>query len=275
MERSGVDGRVALAVTPTGMFAERGRAESFGELAERYDRARPSYPDGLLDELLRERPRRVLDAGCGTGKAGALFAQRGCDVLGVEVDARMAEIARTKGIEVEVSRFEVWEPRERRFDLVISGQAWHWIDPRLGAVKAAEVLAERGRIGLFWNIGNPPAHVRERLAPIYARLAPDLENYSVVLGNSGGRAAQTLADLNAAGVFEPAEVSSFAWQQSYGTAAWLDFVSTHSDHRALERQRRERLLEAVGGAIEALGGSFEVVYDTTLVSARRPARAHL
>ena len=113
------------------------------------------------------------------------------------------------------------------------------------------------------------------MAPIYARLAPDLENYSVVLGNSGGRAAQTLADLNAAGVFEPAEVSSFAWQQSYGTAAWLDFVSTHSDHRALETQRRERLLEAVGGAIEALGGCFDVRYETTLVSARLPARAHL
>jgi SAM-dependent methyltransferase len=257
------------------MFEDRGRAESFGELAERYDRARPSYPDALLDELLRDGPRRVLDAGCGTGKAGALFAQRGCDVLGVEVDARMAEIARAKGIPVEVSRFESWEARGRRYELVISGQAWHWIDPRLGAVKAAEVLAEQGRIGLFWNVGDPPAHVRVRLAPIYARLAPELENHSVVLGNSGGRAAQTLADLDASAVFEPAEVRSFAWRQSYDSAAWLDFVGTHSDHLALETQRRERLLEAVGVAIEALGGSFDVLYETTLVSARVPARAHL
>jgi SAM-dependent methyltransferase len=256
------------------MFEDRSRAESFGELAQIYDRARPSYPPALLDALLLERPRRVLDVGCGTGKAGSLFVARGCGVLGVEVDARMAQIARANGLEVEVSQFELWEPGERRFDLVISAQAWHWIEPRLGAAKAADALSGQGQIGLFWNIGDPPVRVRERLAPIYARLEPDLENHSVVLGNSDGRAAQTLADLNASGAFGPVEVSTFPWNQTYETAEWLDFVSTHSDHQALEPSRRERLLTAVGEAIDALGGSFEVPYETSLVSARLPARAH-
>jgi SAM-dependent methyltransferase len=256
-----------------GLFEDRLRAESFGELAELYDRARPSYPDALVDELLRDGARRVLDAGCGTGKAGSLFALRGCEVLGVEVDARMAQIARRSGLDVEISAFERWEPGGRRFDLVISGQAWHWIDPWLGSAKAAAALVEGGRIGLFWNVGDPPAHVRALLAPIYAQLEPGLENYSVVLGNSGRRAAQTLADLSAAGVFGPAGVSTFSWSQEYRTSEWLDFISTHSDHQALEPKRRERLLAAVAEAVEAVGGSFEVPYRTWLVSARLPVPA--
>ena len=74
------------------LFEERHRAESFGGVAELYDRARPSYPPALIEELLSDGPRQVLDVGCGTGIAGALLAMRGCEVLGVEVDERMARL---------------------------------------------------------------------------------------------------------------------------------------------------------------------------------------
>ena len=111
---------------------DRGRAESFGSVARLYDRVRPTYPPELVDWLVAGGCRRVLDVGCGTGIAGALFAARGCEVTGVEVDERMAAVARTKGLEVEVASFEDWDDRGRRFELLISGQAWHWIDPRAG-----------------------------------------------------------------------------------------------------------------------------------------------
>ena len=57
----------------------------------------------------------------------------------------MAEVARRRGLAVEVAAFEAWEPAGRRFDAVVAGQAWHWIDPDAGAAKAAEVLRPGGR----------------------------------------------------------------------------------------------------------------------------------
>jgi SAM-dependent methyltransferase len=159
------------------LFEERARAESFGAVAELYDRARPTYPPALVQALVAEHPRRVLDVACGTGIAGALLAAQGCEVLGVELDERMARLARTRGLQVEVTPFERWEARGRSFDLAICAQAWHWIEPRAGTAKIAASLAANGRIALFWNFGDPPAEVAERLAPIYARLEPDLENY--------------------------------------------------------------------------------------------------
>jgi 2-polyprenyl-3-methyl-5-hydroxy-6-metoxy-1,4-benzoquinol methylase len=74
------------------------------------------------------------------------LAGQGLPVLGVEADGRMADVARSHGIEVEVSPFETWEDRRRRFDLVTCGDAWHWIDPRLGIAKAAGVLSPGGTI---------------------------------------------------------------------------------------------------------------------------------
>jgi SAM-dependent methyltransferase len=255
------------------LHANRTRAESFGAAAELYDRARPSYPPELVDALLLGGAHSVLDVGCGTGIASALFAARGCDVLGVEVDARMAAVARAKGIAVEVAPFERWDDRGRRFDLLISAQAWHWVEPSAGAARAAAVLTEHGVFGAFWNLGDPPAPVREMLAPIYARLAPELENYSVVLGKNRGRVEQTAADLADCEAFEPVQVSRFPWSETYDTEAWVDLLRTHSDHQTLPPAQREDLLAAVAEAIDSLGGSIEMGHQTVLVSARRRPRA--
>lgn len=253
------------------LFEDRSRAESFGSVADLYDRARPTYPPALIDALLADGGRTVLDVGCGTGIASALFAARGCAVTGVEVDERMAEIARGKGLEVEVSSFERWEDRGRRFDIVASGQAWHWIDPRAGAVRATEVLRPGGRLGAFWNFGDPPADVRERLAPIYDRLAPELVNYSVVLD---ARQREERIDLTVSGIassarFGSIEVRHFPWVQTYRAIEWTDFLATHSDHQALGPARRERLLDEVADAVDAVGGTFEMPFETALVTAAR------
>ena len=251
------------------LFENRSRAESFGAVAAQYDRSRPSYPSALVDALLADGAHRVLDVGCGTGIAASLFAARGCAVLGVEVDARMAELARAKGLQVEVAAFEQWHSRGRRFDLVSSAQAWHWIEPAAGTARAAEALTAGGRIGVFWNFGDWTPQIRELLGPIYARLEPDLEKYSVLLGNHDARAQAALTPITECGAFEAVETSTFAWSETYDTSGWLEQLGTHSDHQALEPARRERLLDAVGAAIDSIGGSFEMPYETVLVSARR------
>ncbi len=251
------------------LHEDRSRAESFGSVAELYDRARPSYPPALLDHLLAGGVVDVLDVGCGTGIAAALLAARGATVLGVEIDERMAALARTKEVAVEVAPFELWDDAGRQFDLVVSGQAWHWVQPRAGAVKAGRVLRPGGRIGVFWNFGDPPPEVRRRLAPVYDRLEPDLENYSVVLGNRSGRDRETVNGLVESGLFGEVTIQRFPWSRFYDTAAWIDFLQTHSDHHTLPAPRRERLLGAVAEAVDELGGSFEVAYESVLVAAPR------
>ena len=253
------------------VFDDRRRAESFGAVGELYDRSRPTYPPELVDFLVAYEPARVLDVGCGTGIAAALFAARGCAVVGVEVDERMAAIARAKGLEVEVSRFEDWDPAGRTFDLVTAAQSWHWVEPQAGAAKAASVLGPGGRIGVFWNVGHPPQRVRERLDPVYERLEPGLRSHSVVLGHAEPHAVAGphLSALTDSIEFGPTATEVFPWTMTYDAASWSERLETSSDHRILSPERRERLLEAVRTAIGSIGGSFEMHYDTVLVTATR------
>jgi SAM-dependent methyltransferase len=118
----------------------------------------------------------VLDVGCGTGIAARQFQAAGCRVLGVDPDARMADLARQSGVEVEVAAFETWDPAGRAFVTVIAAQAWHWVDPAAGTAKAAQVLRPGGRLAVFWNAFQPPPSVAEAFAEVHRQVTPDAPN---------------------------------------------------------------------------------------------------
>jgi ubiquinone/menaquinone biosynthesis C-methylase UbiE len=49
------------------------RAQTFGQVAEEYDRWRPGYPDAAIDWLAPSAPARMADVGAGTGKLTSLL----------------------------------------------------------------------------------------------------------------------------------------------------------------------------------------------------------
>ena len=193
-------------------------AESFGADAERYDRARPSYPGALVDRIVATAPGRdVLDAGCGTGIVARLFQAAGCRVLGVDPDERMADLARRRGLDVEVATFEDWDPAGRTFDAVVAGQAWHWVDPVAGAAQAARVLRPGGRLAVFWNSSRPPADLAEAFAAVNRRVLADAPLFKMP-ASTGADAYQALCEkaadgMGRAGAFDKEEQWRFEWDR--------------------------------------------------------------
>jgi SAM-dependent methyltransferase len=213
----------------------------------------------------------VLDVGCGTGIAAVALAARGSSVLGVEPDERMAAHARDRGVEVEVATFESWDAAGRTFDLLTSGQAWHWVDPVLGARKAASVLVPGGRIALFWNQGHPEEAVREGFDAVYQSKAPETDKYSIMFRNPAtSRYASAFGVLRGEGGFLEVEVRAYPWERTYSRDEWLDQLVTHSDHRVMDPDARGTLLAAIGDVIDDNGGSFSMRYTCNLVTGVRP-----
>jgi SAM-dependent methyltransferase len=249
-------------------------AESFGFDPERYDRARPRYPGALAERIVTASPGPdVLDVGIGTGISAQPFRAAGCRVLGVEVDARMAAFARQQGFEVDVAKFEEWEPAGRTFDAVIAGQAWHWIDPVAGAVKAAGVLRPGGRLAVFWNVMQVPADLAEAFTAVIARVLPDSP---FARGMSGGVAAYSgqfdkAADgMREAGAFGEPDQWRVDWKQAYTRDEWLDWLPTAGGFNQFPPEKVEDLLAGIGAAIDAAGGSFTMNYAAVAVTAARP-----
>ena len=249
-------------------------AESFGVDAERYDRARPRYPDAMVDQIVAASPGpAVLDVGCGTGIAARQFQEAGCTVLGVEPDARMADFARRSGVEVEVATFEAWDAAGREFDAVVAGQAWHWVDPDAGAVKAAHVLRPGGQLAAFWHAFQLPPDVADAFAAVYHRVVPDspfdvrgmtsaLEVYQ--------RGITKVADgLRQMGEFSEPEQWRYDSEEPYGRDEFLDLLPTQGTLTRLPPDKLAEVLAGVGAAIDTMGGGFTMSYATVAVTALR------
>jgi SAM-dependent methyltransferase len=242
-------------------------AESFGTDPERYDRTRPRYPEALVTRIAKAVPGpAVVDVGCGTGIVARQFRARGCQVLGVEVDERMAAFARRGGFAVEVSAFEDWDPAGRTFDAVVSGQSWHWIDPVAGAVKAAQALRPGGRLAVFWNVHLPPRDVGEAFAAVYRRVVPELPGFAGGLDAYAPLLEKPADGIRAAGAFDEPEQWRVDWERSYTRAEWLEQVPTFGGHSRLSRAQLEELLAGLG---EAIGDSFTMRYAAVAVTAAR------
>jgi SAM-dependent methyltransferase len=262
-------------------YRSRDRAESFGGVAGDYDRHRPGYPAQLMDDLaalaaeVGGASAVVLDIGCGTGKASVQLRARGLDVLGVEIDERMAEVARSHGISVETGSFESWPSAGRHFDLLVCGQAWHWIDASIGLPKAAALLRPAGGLALFWNQNVLDPGVRDVLEVAYRAHAPQLLT-SVGSAPSAGSPESDgwrVDELRATGLFERVEARTYQRSAVFSAAEWTDMVNTHSDHLGLPPERRAALTAALLEVIDGLGGSIQTQLDTYLLLARVPVVA--
>ena len=252
------------------LHEDRRRASSFGDDAERYDRVRPQYPGELIDALMADGPHQVLDVGCGTGIVSRLFSARGCDVLGLEPDPRMAEVARLSGVVVEAGTIEEWDAGGRRFDLLTAGQAWHWVHPERGAAKAAEVVRTGGRIGLFWNQANPDPRVRPALDAAYRRHAPEVASRSVLMGRRDASLYAAVADsFVRSGSFDEVRIEVFGHDLTYSSAEWVELAASHSDHHTLPPAQLAALLADLLSALDGFGGRVRVHYEATLVTGTR------
>ena len=124
----------------------------FGEVADVYDRARPAYPESLVDAVIASARLvagdPVLESGCGTGKATVPFARRALTMTALEPDPAMASIAQRNcaglDVSVEITSFEDWAaPPGPGFKLVMAAQSWHWVQPAVRLPEGARGARRR------------------------------------------------------------------------------------------------------------------------------------
>jgi len=112
--------------------------------------------------------RRVLDIGCGTGRAAEALAARGSRVWGVEPEPEMAALARDRVSTVKVAPAERLPFKDGWFDRALMWLVVHLVDRPRAFAEAARVLGPDGRfaIGTF----HPEHFERYWLKPFFPSL---------------------------------------------------------------------------------------------------------
>jgi SAM-dependent methyltransferase len=227
----------------------------FDQAAELYDRARPGYPAELVADLATltgiKAGSRVLEIGCGTGQLTVPLAERGCEIVALDLGADLAAVARRKlarypAVRVIVAAFEDWPLPAEHFDAIVSATAFHWLDLAVRASKAADLLRPGGSLATIathhvaggdesffveaercyarWNPSTPPGGVR---LPAASDIPLDRE------------------ELDRSGRFGPATFRRYEWEQTYSAAAYRELLLTYSGHRALAPEALRGLLDCI------------------------------
>ncbi len=266
------------------MTGERDRLRNvFDEAALLYDEVRPGYPETLFDEVvyLSGIPSggRILEIGCGTGQATVPFARRGYRVLCVELGENLAAVARGNlaaypRAEVLTADFERWTLQPEAFDLAISATAFHWLDPAVAYPKTAAALRPGGAVALFWNEhvhSDASGDFFEAVQRVYEREAPEIVKPEDSRGlPQPEEIPDRTAEIQGSGLFGEVTKRTYRWDEEYDAEEYLRVLNTYSDHRGLDKSRRERLFRGIAALIDdEYGGRIVKGYLTTLYAAHR------
>jgi SAM-dependent methyltransferase len=253
---------------------------TFDAVADLYDRARPTYPPEMFDDLAGAAGlvpgSRVLEIACGTGQATLPLAERGYAVEAVELGAALATLARRNlaahpRVRVSVSSFEEWPLPPEPFDVVLCATAFHWIDPAVRLAKSARALRAGGWLAVVDTVHVDGGGTRQLFVDAqacYLEFDPD---------TAPGFRLPTVQDVPVerddlldAGLFEPPVLHRYLREVSYSTQAYLDVLRTYSSVRRLPPQDQDGLLACLGDLIDTrYAGRLDMVYLTELRLARR------
>jgi trans-aconitate 2-methyltransferase len=173
-------------------------------------RGRPFFD--LVSRVGAEKPRRVVDLGCGPGNLTVTLAQRWPDAVIEALDSspEMVQAARERGVDAHVGDVRTWTPKPDT-DVVVSNATLHWVPEHL------ELLARwAGGLGSgAWIAmqvpGNftAPSHEAVR---IVARRAP----FANILQDIPFRDANVVsAPIDYAGALTDAGCRVDAWETTY------------------------------------------------------------
>ena len=252
---------------PDGEHRERGRV--FNDIAELYDRVRPTYPDELIRDLVAvtglDAESAVLEVGAGTGQATRSLAELGSTVVAVEPGPAMVDVARQRlagfaNVAIEFARFEDWAARGRRFEVLVAASSWHWVDPEVGWPRAHEVLRPGGWMAFIGHV----VVRREDEPEVYAETAdlhehfapgnpdwgvPPLEDEVRAIGQGWGPPNE-----DRLGLFGPTIVRWYPMVQRLDGAGFAELLRSLSPYRALDAEVREPLLDAIAERIRVQMG---------------------
>ncbi len=113
---------------------------------------------------------RVLDIGTGTGVFAQAFAAMGFDVVGIDANPSLLEVARqlVAGAEFKESVAEAIPYGEGTFDLAFLGHVLHEVDDPLAALQEARRVSTKRVVVLEW-----PYKQEEQGPPLEHRLKPE------------------------------------------------------------------------------------------------------
>jgi SAM-dependent methyltransferase len=256
---------------------------TFDTVASLYHEVRPGYPDVIIDAIVElaglPAGGRILEIGCGTGQITRPFARRGYAFLALELGPALAALAAEHlrpypQVHVVPVAFEDWPVEPEAFDLVLSAQAFHWIDPGFGLARAAEALKPQGAIALAWHLDRSEnTDFYQATRPLYERFLPS-DTQREHVDPLEQRAMGYHDALSQSHAFARLTTIRHLWQRQYTGPQFLKLLQTFSNHQTLPEPAKAQFFRGIEVELARFGNLVTRHYETLLLVAHKVGVNH-
>jgi trans-aconitate methyltransferase len=237
-------------------------SERLAAQALEYDRFRPRYPASTFDDIMElanlSAGSEAIEVGAGTGIGTEPLVERGLTVIAIEPAVEMAAVAEAKlsgRAEIFMGRLEDYAP-QRSVKLVVSFNAWHWVEPAVGVERVARLIEPNGHLALIWTevVSWGPEAFEKRLAEVSGSLwAKRLDHVDASMQPIRGDAR-----------FDEIQVRHHQFSHKLDAATFVAVTKTYGGQRTDEQYAAiEKIIN------DEFGGAVVKVEDAALYIARR------
>jgi SAM-dependent methyltransferase len=247
-----------------------------------YARYRLGYPDSLIarvaDFVGLKPGNKVMDLGCGPGLLAIPFARLGLDVLGVDPEPAMLEVAaalaREAGVKITLRQGSSFDlPVDAApFRLISMGRSFHWMSG-METLAALDMLVTKDGALVFFDDDHPPTAEnawRRKTREIGEKFGRNQSPHLVVAHSPGFRTHHSLLldspfpKLEGLSIFVRRELTA---DEVIGLAFSLSTCSRErlgDQADAFEKELRAALAEI------SPEGRFTEIAEVSALAARRP-----
>ena len=266
-------------------------ASSFDSVAEDYDKYRSNYPKDLIDFVIKQtllpaNKIKAFEIGCGTGKATLQFMEAGCQIKALDPGKELLEIAKTNSSKLltasslneglqqpdfvlsKMEDYKINPSEEHAFDLIISAQAFHWVEKEKRYKICFDLLKPNGILALFWN-GSVPHSTESDTAiiEVYKKWFPNESNW---FDNYDQEILKDIQEQLDSKLFQ--EVQLVRFPRPVEETTFEDYVKgslTTSHIIVMSEEERKRFFNDVKEVFDRFGGKISSRGQTRLYVGRR------
>lgn len=263
------------------------KVEPYKGIAGIYDEIRPSYPERLIEDVISktdlELDDNLLEIGAGTGKATIQFAEKGFTIRAIEIGEDMAEILYDKcanypNVSVDIISFEEWNsPNDKKYDMIYSAQAFHWIDKNIKYKKCHELLNDKGYLILFWY--NPSNNKLDKTREIQEKIDIIVNKYITDYYNDKGKTErlehdgvykedERITEIESSGLFELIEKIDYTHETKNNAEQYLKTMKSVPAFTSILDGLDDKIIENMDNEIKELinnhGGYVSTLFNFSL-----------
>ncbi len=247
------------------------RGRSFGKISEKYDRYRPVYPKKVMEDIIKiaglENSDSILDIGSGTGKGCWYFAERGYSLTCIEPDKKLISTAKKKhnfkNTKFINTSFENSDLKNKKFPLITSAQAFHWVDFDTGVKKIYNHLTSDGVFAFFWNITDfDSSKILKKVSSIisryYGKEPPKKPEFYEIYDK-----------LKKSQYFKNVRRKKYISYTNYTKKEFLEMLKTFSLVISLSENSRKKLFEDLDVTLSGRAKKVKIKTETLLVVGKK------